>query len=149
MLTIEALILMLIIATPNHELNRDPALRSEVAGHFYGAGSLYNFPASLLTRWAWDESRFKMSAVGTDRPSIGYGQIHGRARKICEVVGHDPTTLRGNIYCMSLIMALGKKFCGSIEGAVKWYSRGSCRVSKRTDRKIKRRLRAWMKNAKR
>jgi len=148
LIAIEKLILMLIMLTPNHPLNKQPTLRSEVAGYFAEAEKQYNVPHGLLPHWAYGESKLKMSAIGKDRPSIGYGQIHGVGRIICEVVGHDPTTREGNIYCMGLLMAIGIEKCGSLERGVRWYARGTCRadrVSARTNRRIKQRLRAWRK----
>lgn len=137
-------ILILLLDWPSHELNRDPVLRERVATYALDTGEQYHVDPTLILFWAWGESKLRMSAVGKDRPSIGYGQIHGKARKICKVVGYDVTKRRGNLYCMALLMALGREFCGE-KRMLNWYARGSCKVSNRTRQKIQRRLKEWRK----
>ena len=142
MITIENLILMLIMCCPRHELNRDAALRAEVAGYFAGAGVQYDIPPTLLVYWAYRESSLKTNVVGK-LGEIGYGQVHGIARRTCQDGGHDPTTREGSIYCMAMLMDEGRRFCGSLESGLIWYASGSCRGSEKTRRKIKQRMKAW------
>jgi len=134
--------MMLIICCPNHELNRDPVLRSEVAGYFEAAGRQYDVPPTLLVYWYYRESSLTTGVIGK-LGEVGYAQVHGIARRTCEDGGYDPTTRRGGIYCGAMLMDEGRRYCGTLERGLVWYASGSCVGTEKTRKKIKQRLRAW------
>lgn len=143
MLTIEALILSLIICCPRHELNRDSALRAEVAGYFDAAGTDV-IPAELLVIWFEGEASLRIDRVGK-LGEVGLPQVHGVVRKRCEDAGHDPTTWRGGIYCGAMAMAESVAFCGSLERGLNRYASGKCKGTPKSRALVKRRLRKWRK----
>jgi hypothetical protein len=145
-MTIAAYILMLILCCPNHPLNRRPELREEVAGYIEGAAEQYDIPAPLLARWGYEESSLRRKAVGPKR-ALGVGQVRRIGRRLCRVEGYDPLSWRGGIFCMAMLMDMGRRVCGSLERGLFWYASGSCKGTPRARRVTRGRLRAarkWM-----
>lgn len=139
---LELFITSLLVLNPNHELNRNPELRADVAGHFEAAGKKYDVEPTLLVYWAYRESSLKITAKGK-LGEVGYCQAHGKARKTCEVAGHNPTTREGGAMCLGLIMSMGRRRCGTLERGAVWYASGRCRGTPRTQKLIKWRLQEW------
>lgn len=136
-------ILMLLVLNPRHELRKDHELLTQVAGYFEAAGAKYEVDPTLLAYWAWKESRFKHNVVAWDRPSIGYSQAHGWAQKWCEDAGHRVQQREGGAMCIGLLFRKGIDLCGDLEAAANWYASGKCKPSKKTRRKMKKRLKEW------
>lgn len=148
---LEKWILTLLVLTPNHELNKNPALREEVVGYFNEAGDdsiaptvgpEFESTAGFMLLWAYEESSLRIDRVGS-RGEVGYCQAHGKARATCEVAGYDPTTRRGGVWCMALLMGMGQRKCGSFKRGLYWYASGSCNGTPRAKRITERRLRKW------
>lgn len=93
------IILELIKPAPNHPLNRDAELRTEIAGYFVEAGTEYNIDPVLLVVWSFGESSLRPDAKKGKLNEIGMFQVHGVAKKICERMGLDVSTPSGQIMC--------------------------------------------------
>jgi len=133
-------ILFLIVLTPKHELNKNAELREEVKGYFEDSGKEFGFDPSWLIYYANRESSLRIDKVG-GLGEVGYAQVHGGAKVMCEEKGYDPLTRRGGAMCMGYLMRKGVKKCGGdfIKGMA-WYASGSCDVA---NKKMSERYRSY------
>ena len=118
---------------PKHPLNKDPELLDRVEAAFVSAGEKYNLAPWLLLYWGWRESRLRPEAVGKyPNPEgkilneRGICQAHGKAKWICEKNGLDLATVEGGAECLALLLDMGRRYCGDLQGAGRWYASGSC-----------------------
>jgi hypothetical protein len=133
------LIIALIADTPNHPLNKNPELRSDVAGYFEHYGARHSIDPALLVYWAYRESSIRIDRTGL-LGEKGICQAHGRHLRTCKRAGLDVGTWEGGIACMALLMDTDRTWCGSLEKGLRRYSTGSC---ERGEKFVRRRLKAW------
>jgi hypothetical protein len=147
-MTLTAFILSLLVLNPRHELVRNHELRYEVAGYFQAAGEKYYLPPDLVAWHIYSESTFRHRVIGKrdNLGSVGYAQVHGTARELCEAAGYDVETRKGGAYCAAHLIRAGLTECnGTLIEAFEWYATGSCRGSDKARRKMKHRLAEWMR----
>jgi hypothetical protein len=102
------------------------------------AGNEYGVSPYLLLTTAFYESSLLISAVGT-RGEIGLTQVHGDAKKECEL-----DTQLGQLMCGARWLKKAHDVCGYWPGALTMYATGECRSkSERVVRLVHFRMEKW------
>lgn len=134
----------LLRPAPRRRLYREDDTRYEFASDVVAAASKHNVPEFLLTVQIFEESSFRTTAVATDKPTVGLGQIHtdGVASRGCNL-----ETRSGQLECSSRFLRLCFDKCKTWEGALIAYATpGYCSSSVDKVRKsARRRVRKWKK----
>ena len=102
------------------------------------AGDEYGVSPYLLLTTAFYESSLLMTAVGS-RGEIGLTQVHGDAKKECEL-----DTQLGQLMCGARWLKKAHDVCGYWPGALTMYATGECRTKlPRVTRLVHFRMEKW------
>lgn len=138
-------------ADPRHEIIEDAAKAIEENCR------RYDLDQALVAACIYAESSFDPKAVGFSNGEVGVMQVHGSARRRCQVAGLKLDKLGDQIQCGSYWLSYLETACGSVvnntkrclekkdkdscSGALSAYISGSCTSSKEIAKKVSYRLR--------
>ena len=106
---------------PRHPMQRSPSERRRMAEYLASSAERWNVPVSLLVSMAWFETTFQFDLKGRSHGEVGVLQVHGRAKRGCNL-----DTQSGRLDCGARWLASGRAQCGSMTGALVRYGTGEC-----------------------
>lgn len=97
--------------------------REEVSASIVSLAKIHNLPPLLLVVKFYLESRFDIHKIGKKRGEIGIPQVHGIAKRGCELASAHGQMECGAIYLSSLVQACKSK---TLQSALLVYMSGKC-----------------------
>lgn len=109
----------------------DVGFRREIATALVNSSEKYNVPVLLLTAIAYRESRFRTkNQVGDGGLSLGMMQVGRQGRQRCSEACGSLQDAQEHTDCGACWLDQGRRWCGSLEGALSAYVCGKCKPIK-------------------
>lgn len=139
MTILEMFILALMALAPKSRVVKDADYRSEIVLSISAASDVFDIDEYELAGVFYFESSFDYTSRSKSKlKEYGLGQIHGRAKKYCNVKEYNINSVSGQIFCTADLLSSSRDICGgSMTRGYYRYMSGSCKGTPRAKRMLR------------
>jgi hypothetical protein len=139
---LDAAIMHLTERAPAHPVRRNERKREALVNSIQESSKRYRLDPMLVTTIIYRESSFRTNRRGFSNNETGLMQVHGKARRGCEL-----TTVSGQVNCGARWLRKCMDVCdGTAYQALTAYATGECKHNDAGVRsKVRSRIRLWEK----